>query len=91
MKEGRHIGKLTRHIDIKYFFIHQYIESGEVVVRHCPTNMMLADVLTKPMSGKQFNALLHAIGIRNMQRGNLMGVCCNMYESENIFMALYDD
>ena len=33
----------TRHIDIRYFFVKDRVESGEVHIEHCPTLDMLAD------------------------------------------------
>ena len=44
----------SRHIDIRYFFIKDRIESGDVEVVYCPTDEMLADFFTKPLQGKLF-------------------------------------
>ena len=46
--------KRTKHIHARYFFIKDKIESGEVEVEYCPTEMMWADVLNKPKQGKGF-------------------------------------
>ena len=46
--------KRTKHIKARYFFIKDKIESGEVSVEYCPTEMMWADVLNKPKSGRPF-------------------------------------
>jgi len=46
--------KRTKHIKAHYFFIKDEIESGEVSVEYCPTEMMWADVLNKPKSGRPF-------------------------------------
>ena len=45
----------SRHIDIRYFFIKDRIEKGEVTVAYCPTELMLADFYTKPLQGSLFN------------------------------------
>ena len=37
-----------KHIDIKYHFIRETISSGRVILEYCPTEQMIADVLTKP-------------------------------------------
>ena len=34
-------GKRTRHIDIRYFFVTNHIESGELDVKYCPTENYL--------------------------------------------------
>jgi len=47
-------GKGTRHINIRYFFIKDRIDAGEVHVVHCPTEWMVADFLTKPFQGAAF-------------------------------------
>ena len=44
----------TKHIKIRYFFIKQFIDSGEFVIEYCPTEVMLADLLTKPIQGRKF-------------------------------------
>ena len=54
-KNGRSsAGKKSRHIDIRYFFIKDRIRSDGINVRHCPTEQMLADFLTKPLQGNLF-------------------------------------
>ena len=45
-----------RHIDIRYFFVKDQINKGEVTVDYCPTYQMLADFFTKPLQGKLFGA-----------------------------------
>jgi hypothetical protein len=44
----------TRHIHIRYFFVRDRVRSGEVEVRYMPTDDMIADFLTKPLTGKRF-------------------------------------
>jgi len=57
IKNGRSMSDRTRHVDVKYFFVKQYIESGKVVLKHCPTANMVADILTKPLQGFHFERL----------------------------------
>jgi hypothetical protein len=47
-------GKRTRHIEIRYFFAHDRIKNGDIVVEYCPTGEMLADYFTKPLQGSLF-------------------------------------
>jgi hypothetical protein len=44
-------------IKIRYFFIKQFLDSGEFEIEHCPTDIMLADLLTKPLQGQKFLAM----------------------------------
>ena len=47
-------GKRTRHFNIKYFYITCLIENKEVKIKYCPTDLMLADYMTKPLTGRKF-------------------------------------
>lgn len=47
----------TRHVGVRYFFIKDRIDAGEVVVSHVSTTEMIADVLTKPLQGNLFRTL----------------------------------
>lgn len=51
---GRSTSDRTRHINIRYFFIKQYLEDGTMTVEHCPATEMIADILTKPLQGYEF-------------------------------------
>ena len=49
--------KRTRHIDIRYFFIKDRIDKGEVRIEYCNTGNMLGDFFTKPLQGARFAEL----------------------------------
>ena len=36
------------------FFVKDWVESGEIDIKHCPTDAMVADFLTKPLQGEAF-------------------------------------
>ena len=40
----------TKHIKIKYHhdYVHEAIENGQVTLLYCPTDLMIANILTKP-------------------------------------------
>jgi len=44
----------SRHIDIRHFFVKDRVDKQEVDIEYCPTKLMVADYLTKPLQGKQF-------------------------------------
>jgi hypothetical protein len=52
--------KRTKHIKAKYFFIHHFHNSRELDLRYCLTELMWADILTKPLQGAKF-CLLRAL------------------------------
>jgi hypothetical protein len=47
-------GNYTRHFNIKYFHITDLIHWKEVSIKYCPTDLMIADYMTKPLTGKKF-------------------------------------
>jgi hypothetical protein len=54
-------GPNSRHIDIRYFFIKDRMEIEDFVVKHCPTEQMLADFFTKPLQGNLFRKFREVI------------------------------
>ena len=54
-KNGRaSSSKRTKHIRVRYYFIKDRIAKGDITVKYCPTEEMLADHFTKPLQGKLF-------------------------------------
>jgi hypothetical protein len=62
--------KMTKHINIRYFFCADPIKKGELSVQYCPTLDMIADYFTKPLQGSLFRKL----------RDLIMGVIPAYYE-----------
>ena len=46
--------KQTRHINIRYYFVADRANCGEIKLRYCPTTEMLGDYFTKPLQGGLF-------------------------------------
>jgi hypothetical protein len=61
-ENGRpNIGKRSRHLNIKYFFVTDLINRKQVSIKYCPTDEMVVDYMTKPLTGtkfKQYRALI---------------------------------
>ena len=51
----------SKHIDIKYHFNREKVESGEVVLKYCPSTEMITDVMTKPLPAPRHRALIKLI------------------------------
>ncbi len=51
------IGKKTKHIKAKFFFIKDRVNEGETRVMDCPGEEMWADLLTKPLQGMAFRTM----------------------------------
>ena len=47
-------GQRSRHINIRYFFITDRLDMDNITLRHCQTEHMLADFLSKPLQGSLF-------------------------------------
>ena len=47
-------GKRSRALNIRYFFISDQIEKGNMEIEYCPTESMVGDLLTKPLQGSKF-------------------------------------
>jgi hypothetical protein len=59
--------KRTRHLDIKHFFIKDRVKAGELNIKHCGTNDMIADYFTKPLQGEKFRQFRDLIlGIKDI-------------------------
>jgi hypothetical protein len=51
---GGPCSKRSRHIDIRHFWMTEKIQDNTITVVRCPTEIMWANVLTKPCQGAQF-------------------------------------
>ena len=51
---GKSTSQRTKHIAVRYFFMRERIDGNELKVIYTPTKDMIADILTKPLQGKQF-------------------------------------
>jgi len=60
-EKGRSTSERTRHINTRYFFIKDRIESGELELQYLPTEQMIVDLLTKPLQGEKFRVLRDAL------------------------------
>ena len=52
---NKSITKNTKQINVRYYFIKDRVETGDVVTEHCPTEKMLGGHFTKPLQGALFS------------------------------------
>jgi len=57
----RSSSKRTRAFNIRYFFLTDQIEKGNLKVKYCPTGEMVADYMSKPLQGTKFEHFRKAI------------------------------
>ncbi|KAJ9545299.1 hypothetical protein OSB04_025006 [Centaurea solstitialis] len=53
----------TKHIDIRYQFIKDNVEKGNIEMFFVQTDYQLADLFTKPLDEKRFNFLVSKLGM----------------------------
>ena len=53
----------TKHIDVRYCFVREHQELGDINVTYVPTKSQLADSLTKPLPNPRFSCLRELSGI----------------------------
>ena len=51
----------SRHVHIRYFFVKDRVDKGEVKVEYCPTLQMLSDFFTEPLQGALYNKFRNVI------------------------------
>ena len=56
----------TKHIDIKFHYVHEALEDGIINLIYCPTEQMTADILTKPLTRQRFETLRLEMGLKNL-------------------------
>ena len=54
---------LTKHIAIRYHFIHKRVESGEIKLEYIPTNLQVANVLMKPLGREKHEQFIEGMGL----------------------------
>ncbi len=47
--------KHTKHVKLKYIFVKDKIDQGEITVEYCPTDQMWTDIDIKPKQGLAFD------------------------------------
>ena len=51
----------SRHIDIRHFFIKDWLDKGDLSIMYCPTHIMLADYLSTLLQGDLFYKFRYTI------------------------------
>lgn len=57
----------SKHINIRYHFIRECVENGEIIFKHVSRDFQRADVLTKAMPTARFEKMRLLLGVRDLQ------------------------
>ena len=55
--------KHAKHVDIKYHFVKDIIEQRDIILEHCSSIDMAADILTKPLDTHKFKKCRDMLGM----------------------------
>ena len=57
----------SKHIDVKFHFLRDCVDEGQIVIEFVETGRQLADVLTKPLGRLRLMELKEMIGMEGLQ------------------------
>ena len=55
----------TKHINIRYHFIHEAVEDRKIQVEYIPTDDNVADIFTKPLAKMKFCHFVELLGLQH--------------------------
>ena len=61
VKRGYSTSEKTRHVNIRYFFVKDRVDAGELHIEYLPTEQMVADFFTKPLQGELFRKMRSSV------------------------------
>ena len=61
-RNPEHHGRI-KHLDLRYYWLRDEVNSGKIAIEYCPTQDMPADMLTKALPKAKVNEFLPALGI----------------------------
>ena len=61
----------ARHIKVRYFFVKDRVDNGEVKIEYCPTLMMVSDYFTNALMGERIREYRQIImGLKDISEMN---------------------
>jgi hypothetical protein len=61
VERGKSTADRTRHIKIRYFWVKDRVDMGDINIVYKPTDSMIADLLTKPLQGEHFKRIRNVL------------------------------
>ena len=85
--------KNTKHINVRYYFIKDQVETGDLVIKYFPMEKILGDHFTKSLQGtmlRKFRAEIMNIpddldmgGVGMDRKGLKRGIACKLHNETN--------
>ena len=57
MAQGTGSFKRAKHIKVRFFWLKDLIDDGDIAIKYVPSEELVADLLTKAMTGAKFKYL----------------------------------
>lgn len=58
----------NKHIDLRFHYIRECVERGDIIIKHVCSEKQHADVLTKPMTTVKFEQMRQLLGVKNLDK-----------------------
>ena len=58
------VNRRNKHIDVRYHFTRDQVSNGTLDLSYCPTEEMIADIMTKALGRIKLNKFVQAMGLR---------------------------
>lgn len=60
----------TKHFQVKFHFLREQVEEGNIIVSFVPGDKNVADILTKPLNKKRFLQLKQRLGVASVAKNS---------------------
>lgn len=57
----------SKHIDLRFHFIRECVERGEVIIKHVSSEEQKADIMTKALSTAKYEKMRELLGVKNLR------------------------
>lgn len=63
--ENSKFSSRTKHIDVRLHFVRECVREGKIILKYCPSEDNIADLLTKPLAGVKMKYLRNLAALRD--------------------------
>lgn len=60
------VNRRTKHIDVTYHYTRQAVDDGVIILKYCPIQALVADILTKCLERAERKEFVHGCGLREI-------------------------